>query len=417
MAKVVFAIFVTFVASVIIPTQAQARKFKVLHTFEDVDGDGPAAQLVRDSEGNLYGTTISGGFGKCKYKYCGTAFKMDKVGKLAWLHGFRGGDGLQPFPGLLRDTAGNLYGTTTYGGKTGNSCPSIGCGVVFKLDKDGRETVLRKFNGVDGWSPVGPLVEDQAGNLYGVTQYGSNGGTVFKLDNAGKESILYNFGCGSDGCDPSAGVTLDSAGNIYGTTFTGGDLNCNPGQGCGVVFRVDASGHETVLHTFEASDGANPASALLFDSAGNLYGTTDTGGNLACQGGLGCGVAFELSPQSNGMWAETVLYTFCSLSNCTDGRRPGESPLIRDSAGSLYGTTELGGGSGCGGDGCGVVFKLDNGGNETVLHSFAGGNDGSLPLTGLTMDSALNLYGTAAAGGDTTCNPPTGCGTVFKLAP
>jgi uncharacterized repeat protein (TIGR03803 family) len=417
-AKSIFAVLITFLlASTIVPTQAQARKFRVLHTFKGSDGAGPASQLVKDKAGNLYGTTVVGGSGKCSNGGCGTAFKMDKTGKLIWLHSFQGANGDEPFPGLLRDAAGNLYGTTIFGGKTSRSCGSIGCGIVFKLDKNGRETVLHKFNGIDGSSPVGPLVGDDSGNLYGVTQYGSDGGTVFKVDRAGRETDLYSFGCGSDGCDPAAGVIRDAAGNLYGTTFIGGDLNCNPGQGCGVVLEVDTSGHETVLHTFEASDGANPASVLLFDSAGNLYGTTDTGGNLACQGGLGCGVVFELSPQPNGTWAETVLYTFCSLSNCTDGRRPAEGPLIRDSAGSLYGTTETGGGTGCGGDGCGVVFRLDNSGNETVLHRFTGGTDGAFPITGLTMDSARNLYGTAPAGGDTTCNPPTGCGTVFKLAP
>lgn len=407
-------------ASVVVPARAQAQTFKVLHTFHGIDGAGPASRLVIDKAGNLYGTTIAGGSSQCTGGGCGTAFKMDKTGKLVWLHKFQGANGDEPFPGLLRDALGNLYGTTIYGGTANHYC-SLGCGVVFKLDGTGKETVLHRFTAdPDGYYPVGPLVKDKAGNVYGATQLGGKGGlgTVFRLSPAGKETILYNFSGGSDGSAPGAGVVLDSGGNIYGTTFIGGYLNCNPGQGCGVVFKVDTSGHETVLHTFEASDGANPAPVLLFDSAGNLYGTTGFGGNFACQGGLGCGVVFELAPQSNGTWAETVLYTFCSLSNCTDGRRPAEGPLIRDSAGSLYGTTELGGGgSGCAGDGCGVVFKLDNGGNERVLHSFTGGNDGSRPITGLTMDSARNLYGTAPAGGNTRCNPQTGCGTVFKLTP
>jgi uncharacterized repeat protein (TIGR03803 family) len=356
-AESIFVIFAVFLsASAIVPTQAQAQKFKVLHTFHGSDGVGPDSQLVRDASGNLYGTA-DGGAGKCGDFGCGTAFKMNKAGNLLWLHNFNGSDGEAPFPGLLRDASGNLYGTTIYGGKVKHGC-SIGCGLAFRLDKTGRETVLYKFTtDPDGAFPVGPLVEDKTGNLYGATQLGGQGGgTVFKLDRKGKETILYRFTCGSDGCDPSAGVILDTSGNLYGTTFIGGAGFGNSGYG--VVFKVDPSGQETVLHTFELSDGANPASALLMDSAGNLYGTTDNGGNLACEGGQGCGVIFELSPQANGSWTETILYTFCSLSNCTDGRVPFPGPLVRDAAGNLYGMTQLGGTSACGGSGCGVVFKL-----------------------------------------------------------
>ncbi len=404
--KAAFAILAPLLLATAVITQpAQAQKFKVLHTFKGSDGIGPDAQLVRDSSGNLYGTAGGGGTGKCGNPGCGTAFKMDKTGKLVWVHSFWGEDGWQPFPGLLRDAAGNLYGTTAYGGKTSHPCPSAGCGVVFKLNKNGKETVLHKFSGVDGWPPVGPLVEDQGGNLYGATQYGSDGGVVFKLDKRGRETVLYSFGCGSHhGCDPGAGVILDAVDNIYGTTFIGGDLNCNPGQGCGEVFKVDTGGHETVLHVFEGSDGANPWSPLLLDSAGNLYGTTQKGGNLDCQGGLGCGVAYKLSPNSNGTWAETVLYTFCSASNCADGQFPSAGGLIQDSAGNLYGTT-IEGGAYAGG----VVFELDASGAETVVHNFTGGADGYYPLVGVTLDVAGNLYGTATDGGG------RGDGTVFEI--
>jgi uncharacterized repeat protein (TIGR03803 family) len=410
-AKPLFAIFITFLlASAIVPTQAQARKFKVLHTFKGSDGDGPASQLVRDKAGNLYGTTVVGGSGKCSNGGCGTAFKMDKTGKLIWLHSFQGANGDEPFPGLLRDAAGNLYGTTVYGGDLNHFC-SLGCGVVFRLNKSGKETVLHKFRGdPDGYYPVGPLVKDKAGNFYGATQLGGKGGlgTVFKLSPAGKETMLYHFGGGSEGGAPGAGVILDSGDNIYGTTLIGGS-GCS--QGCGVVFKVDGSGHETVLHTFGASDGANPASALLMGSAGNLYGTTDNGGNLGCEGGQGCGTVFELSPGLGGSWTETVLYSFCSASNCTDGRVPFPGPLVRDTAGSLYGMTQLGGTYPCAGSGCGVVFKLDTAGKETVLHNFSGGKDGNNPLAGLTMDAAGVLYGSASAGG------AHGNGTVFEIMP
>jgi uncharacterized repeat protein (TIGR03803 family) len=317
---------------------------------------------------------------------------------------------------LLRDGTGNLYGTTVYGGKVEQNCSTLGCGIVFKLDKTRKETVLHKFTGgADGDIPVGPLVEDKAGNLYGATEFSGDGfGTVFRLSRRGKLTVLHNFSGGVDGSDPAAGITLDAAGNIYGTTFDGGLGS----QCCGVVFKLDTDGTETVLHTFGGPDGAGPSSPLLMDSGGNLYGMTEGGGNLDCQGGLGCGVVYKLSPNSNGTWAETVLYKFCSASNCTDGKFPGGGALIQDAAGNLYGTAiEGGANTSCsGGNGCGVVFKLDTSGTETVLHSFAGKTDGNNPI-GVTVDRTGNLYGTAVSGGDTACNPPLGCGTVFKLSP
>jgi uncharacterized repeat protein (TIGR03803 family) len=395
--------------------QAQNYKFKVLHTFHGKDGNEPDAQLLRDQAGNMYGTTGEGGANQCGNIGCGTAFEMNKDGKILWLHSFNGQDGETPFPGLLRDASGNLYGTTIYGGTVNHACGSSGCGLVFKLNKAGRETVLHKFNGIDGITPVGPLVEDGRGILYGATQFGSNGGTVFSLNEAGKENTLYSFGCGSDGCDPGAGVILDEAGNIYGTTFDGGDMNCNPGQGCGVVFqlspRADGTWRETVLHTFEGTDGWGPTAPLLLDSAGNLYGTTENGGNLSCAGGTGCGVVFELSPSSNGTWTETVLYAFCSKSDCTDGNLPGAGSLVRDPSGNLYGTTIRGGHTGCGQESCGVVYKLDASGNETILYNFASGADGYDPLVGVTRDTKGNLYGTALFGGAQSS------GTAFEITP
>jgi uncharacterized repeat protein (TIGR03803 family) len=150
--KSTFVIFITsfLLASAIVPIQAHAQKFKVLHTFHGKDGDGPASQLVRDEAGNLYGTTISGGNGKCPGGGCGAAFKLDRTGKLVWLHKFQGANGDEPFPGLLPDELGNFYGTTIYGGTANHSC-SLGCGVVFKLDSTGKETVLHRFTRRSGW--------------------------------------------------------------------------------------------------------------------------------------------------------------------------------------------------------------------------------------------------------------------------
>jgi uncharacterized repeat protein (TIGR03803 family) len=209
-------------------------------------------------------------------------------------------------------------------------------------------------------------------------------------------------------------VILDSSGDVYGVTLIGGSGFGNSGYG--VVFKVDPTGNETVLYTFGGGeDGANPESILLFDSQGSLYGTTENGGTGS--GGTGCGVVFKLSPQSRGGWSESVLYKFCSLSNCADGELPGTGPLLMDGAGNLYGTTFFGGAyRNCDGDGCGVVFKLDKTGMETVLHSFTGGSDGSLPVAGVVMDKHGNLYGTTETGG-AACYVSNTCGVVFKITP
>jgi uncharacterized repeat protein (TIGR03803 family) len=182
---------------------------------------------------------------------------------------------------------------------------------------------------------------------------------------------------------------------------------------------LDTSGNFTVLHTLVGGiDGAYPECALVFDSKGNLYGTTQAGGTY------GYGTVFELSPQSGGAWSETILYSFCSLSGCADGKFPGWGALVMDSAGNLYGVTSAGGSyQNCGFSGddvCGVVFKLDSTGKETVLHNFSGGADGAAPLAGLTMDAAGNLYGVTYEGGDLNCRGKRytiGCGTLFKITP
>jgi uncharacterized repeat protein (TIGR03803 family) len=412
--KSVFAVFITLLLASVVPIEAQAQKFKVLHTFHGApsDGSAPLGVLVRDGAGNFYGTASSGGRGRgfcTNYGGCGTVFKLDKAGKNVWLHSFTFPKGWSPEAGVLRDKTGKLYGTTYAGGDT--SCDPIGCGTVFKLDGSGKETVLYKFTGnPDGWFPGHPLlVEDGSGNLYGTTGNGGDygAGAVFKVDKTGKETVLYSFTGSSDGCGPS-GVLLDSVGNLYGVAFQGGIAFCNSGYG--VVFELNTAGNFTVLHTYDSgTDGANPNSALVFDSKGNLYGTTQNGGSGEC-GGTGCGAVFELSPQSGGGWSESVLYAFCHLSGCADGERPIEGPLAIDSAGNLYGTTFFGGTTDDG-----VVFKLDASGSETVLHSFTGRADGAFPWAGVILDRAGNLYGVASGGGDPKCHQ--GCGTLFKISP
>ena len=361
--------------------------FSVLHGFTGPDGARPWASLVRDAAGNLYGTTSVGGAFDS-----GTVFKLDPKGNETVLYNFTGGaDGWFPAEGeLTLDNAGNLYGAAGAGG-------SGRFGVVFRLDATGTETVLYNFTGgVDGGGPHGSVVLDAAGNLYGTAQMGGafGSGVVFKLDTAGNEIVLHAFRGGGDGVQPVGSLLLDKAGNLYGVTFSGGSA------GQGILFRIDAAGNETVLHTFTGPDGAVPAAALVQDSNGNLYGTTELGGAYSQ------GTVFKIDSAGN----ETVLYSFTGM---LDGRVP-IGKLALDSKGNLFGTTDSGGNSSNCFFGCGVVFKLDPTGKQTVLHNFVG-TDGSQVL-GLILDSQGNLYGTASAGGPTSCNGFTSdCGSAFKL--
>jgi uncharacterized repeat protein (TIGR03803 family) len=323
------------------------------------------------------------------------------------LHSFAGPptDGANPLASLLRDAAGNLYGTTYFGGASK-------AGVVFKLSPTGAETVLYSFTGgADGANPTAGLFRDAAGNLYGTTEYGGadGAGVVFELVrcNSGYDfKVLHRFTGGGDGGLPLAGLIQDQAANLYGTTANGGAASKECPAGCGTIFKLSPTGTETVLHKFSGGDGASPGPGvgLIRDAEGNLYGTTEIGGapSIVCNGG--CGTVFKLSPTGT----ETILYGF---TGGADGATP-YAGLIQDAAGNLYGTTYVGGSSGPG-----VVFKLSPTGTETVLHSFTDGADGGLPSAGLVQDAAGNLYGTTGQGGATTCHPRYGCGVVFRLAP
>jgi len=313
------------------------------------------------------------------------------------------GDGAFPGVGLIRDAKGNLYGTTYAGGV--DNC-FFGCGLVFKVDTSGNETVLYAFTGSrgDGETPDASLVMDESGTLYGTTVDGgaSSHGTVFKVNKSGKETVLYSFtGSGRDGKYPFAGLLRDAYGNLYGTNIYSGNTSCNDGAGpgCGTVFKVDNTGKETVLYNFTGinGDGSYPIAGLVQDKSGTMYGTTYGGGDS------GRGTVFKLTKSGK----ESVLYSF---SGGADGGFPEYGYLALDSKGNLYGTTSTGGsGAGCSG-GCGVVFKVDKAGKETVLYSFAGENgDGANPYAGVVLDSAGNLYGTTFRGGQSVF------GTVFKL--
>jgi uncharacterized repeat protein (TIGR03803 family) len=323
------------------------------------------------------------------------------------LHSFDGADGAHPAAGgagLVRDAAGNLYGTTTYGGRESKVC-IVDCGVVFKLSPTGTETELHSFIGSDGGNPFAGLVRDAAGNLYGTTaQAGEfNGGVVFKVSPTGTETVLHNFGnpVDFDGFKPVGGMARDAAGNLYGTTFGGGIFigTCEPFPfGCGVVFKMSPTGTETVLHAFMGDDGAQPYAGLTQDTAGNLYGTTRDGG------ASGHGVVFKLSLTGT----ETVLHSF---TGGADGGNP-VAGLMEDAAGNLYGTAADGRAHGYG-----VVFELircdsgSSGYDFKVLHNFTGRAGGANPEAGLIQDAGGNLYGTTAYGGTSNA------GVVFRVAP
>jgi uncharacterized repeat protein (TIGR03803 family) len=311
---------------------SHAQTLTLLHSFAggNTDGSTPWAGLVRDSSGNLYGTTYYGGTGGA-----GVVFKTTSTGTTTILHSFAGGnsDGAYPsFGSLVRDSSGNLYGTT-YSGGTG------GEGVVFKTTSTGTTTILHSFAGgnSDGAYAFAGLVMDSSGNLYGTTYYGGTGGAgvVFKTTSTGTTTILHSFSGGnSDGANPYAGLDMDSSGNLYGTTYSGST------GGAGVVFKTTSTGTTTVLHSFTGgnSDGANPYAGLVMDSSGNLYGTTYSGG---------AGVVFKTTSTGT----TTILHSFAGGNS--DGAHP-YAGLVMDSSGNLYGTS-LQGGSG----GFGVVFKLN----------------------------------------------------------
>ena len=412
---------------------AGTKRFSVLYWFcrqtNCTDGADPFGSLVADSAGDLYGTTGYGGGSMNCYEGCGTVFRLAPDGTETVLYAFctmdaSCPDGDYPASPLIRDSAGNLYGTTALGGTGGDG------GTIFKLAPDGTETVLYSFCSrsgcADGWTPSGGLIMDGRGNLYGTTAGGGtgNGGTVFELTRGGKEKVLYSFcsqtGC-TDGSDPNGGVVTDRDGNLYGTTMGGGANSgyCSAYSNgiCGTVFKVTPAGTETVLYSFctkaYCPDGVGPYAGVVLDNHGNLYGTTAAGGNVsqgcpAFPDDRWCGVVFELKPDST----EKVLYAFCSQTNCTDGALPEAGVTLNyDSHGGItfYGTATSGGAQGT--NGAGIVYSL-SGGTEKVLHSFCSGTDctdGAVPLSGVTMNGN-SLIGTTPLGGK------GGSGTIYKLA-
>jgi len=469
------------------PSTGNAWTENVLHNFTAGGNDGwePSAALIFDSAGNLYGTTDNGGAAKCnKTGGCGTVFELSPSTGGRWteqiLYTFGNADEYDVQPqDIIFDSSSNIYGTTFDGG--GELC----CGSAFKLTFASGHwtgTILYTFTGFnrEGYYPNNDIVLGPAGQIYGTTSYGGPtglNGTVFELTPSGDaytQTTLYGFPF-SDGNRPESGLVADASGNFYGTTLLGG------GADVGAVFKLQPSGNETLLYSFSGtSDNGNNSvfpSSLILDTAGNLYGAAeetgtrqygsvfelspaahgtytqknlvnmsgvsdhplgnlifDNSGNLygtSLDGGTqGFGSVFELTPKANGTWAETVIYSFGGYP--VDGSNPSVG-LIFDAAGNLYGTTAKGGpSSSCHGSqlkpvGCGTVFELQPvaGGNwqELVLHSFLGATgDGATPAGNLILDGGGNLFGTTTEGGTKSngCSGgdgPAGCGTVFELSP
>ncbi len=386
---------------------ARASSVDVIYTFTGrTDGADPYAGLTMDRAGNFYGTTSSGGLGY------GTVFKLSKVNSqwvLTTLYRFAGGnDGSGPLAGVYVGPDGNLYGTTYRGGGTG--CHGFGCGTIFTVKKFclgslcqyGTSIIYRFTGGSDGAQPSGPLVFDRSGAIYGTAvngglHLGCGGpgcGVVFKVAKGGlswTEHVLYQFAGGTDAQLPIGGVIFDSAGNLYGTTESGGS------HGLGTVFELTSSGSgwtEQILYSFHSTiDGYYPQTGLIFDSRNNLYGATVFGGSS-----LG-GTIFELA-RSGGGWSHTVLYNL-------SGNAGPFGRLFMDSVGNLYATSYQ--------DGryvLGSAFELTAGTwTYSSLHDFTGGSDGQYPQCNLTLAPNGRFYGTTSFGGG------GGHGTILEIDP
>jgi uncharacterized repeat protein (TIGR03803 family) len=404
-------IAVLFALAFLLPVSAFGAKHSTLHSFTGgTDGATPVGGVAFDSGGNLYGITNSGGNQECVSSLstgCGTVFELMPGKKGAWnesvIHVFsQASDGGNPAASLILDASGNLYGTTQYYGPFSN-------GVLWQLAPSSgnwNENILHPFHGGrDGFWCFG-LTIDSHGGLFGTTYAGGpqDDGLVFRLEPQSngkwKDIILHDFSGGNnDGSSPSDAVTFAN-GKLYGTTYEGGP------HLTGTVFEMQhTSGGwtENPIYIFQGlpfgknSDGTNPTAGVIFDGAGNLYGTTDYGGSA------GVGTVYQLAPDGKGGWTETILHVF------TDGKDGGHpNGLIMDSAGNLYGTTS-------GHNTFGSVFELSpSGGGKwkfTVLYDFKGGKDGASASGALVRDLKGNLYGTTAFGGTDNL------GVVFEITP
>ena len=391
-----------FVVAVIADQPVSAQTFSVLYNFTGgVDGGAPKAGLTMDNAGNLYGTTFQGGDSNCNFGLgCGTVFQL-KHANSGWvlykLQTFNITNGAMPVGRVIFGPDGALYGTAEGGG-------AIDLGVVFRLTPPPNpcrtasclwtETILHSFGaGTDGVEPTSEVVFDHAGNIFGTTSFGGldpcGCGTVYELTRSGStwtENMLYSFIGGADGQIAYSRVVFDPAGNLYGTTESGGGV-FDPGT----VYKLTPSGgawQESVIHYFGGPDGVTPYAGVVLDQAGNLYGGTSMAS------------VYELS---HGNWDLTVLYTFPFHNG--EGNGPW-ADLSMDSAGNLYGTAMNGS------SGCGEVFELSpqgSGWTETILHQFQR-TDGCAPMSSVLIDASGNLYGTTSMGG-----PTHGGGVIWEI--
>jgi uncharacterized repeat protein (TIGR03803 family) len=389
---------------------------KVLASFSGTNnGSQPHCILVMDAHGNLYGTTPTGGD-----ENGGLVFALGPDGHGGWnektIYSFDTlANGLNPNGGLVLDSVGNLYGTTTGGGAN-----TLGTAFELSPTTGGgwTETVIHSFGATgDGIFPYAQMILDAAGNLYGTTAYGGafgtgeeGGGTVFEISpqtgGGWSEQVVHSFASGHDGVQVAGGVALDAAGNLYGATFVGGT------HGEGIIYELSpqtgGDWMETILHNFTSgtSDGRLPMAGVTLDAAGNVYGTTSAGGPYER------GIAFKLAPLGGGVWSFSGLHAF---GNGLDGANP-EGEVVFDAAGNLYGTTYDGGKYGQSFGGTGTFYELSPavGGawTEPRLYSFGGTNrDATFPQAGLIIDSRGIIYGTSTGGGQ------TGNGAVFEVKP
>jgi uncharacterized repeat protein (TIGR03803 family) len=410
-------IVILFTFAIAVVSGGHAQTFSIIFNLPP-SANSPWGSLTMDAAGNLYGTTT------LSETESGTAFEL-KNSRGSYLFRplltFIQPDGMTPYAGLTFGPGGALYGTTGDGG-------TYNAGTVYALRPPRTfcravscpwsRTVVYSFGASgDGSFPyLGSLVFDSAGNMYGTTIQGGtfNQGTVFELSRSGggnwTEKVLYSFAGGSDGSAPASGITFDAAGNIYGTTDGGGNSGCGS-SGCGTVYKLTPSGSdwtETVLYKFSgATDGYFPVGGVIFDQSGNMYGSAAQGGpNLG-------GTLFELSP-NGGRWIFSLLY---AIPQGIFGPGGPTGNLVLDSSGALLGTTIEDGANGAGN-----IFKLTHQGGTwtyTDLHDFTpfDDQDGVEPIGTPIIDAAGNLYGTTSAGGSQDCGFEIQCGTVWKLTP
>jgi len=380
-----------------------ASTTQVIYSFlGDTDGEYADTDLVTDSAGNIYGTTVQGG------TYAsGTVFQVTPAGVHTILYSFTGGtDGGEPYKGVTLDAQGNIYGTAGVGGKYVGPCVDTGCGTVFKLTNNGGNwtfSIVHSFTGGrDGWGPGSGVTVDSAGVVYGTTPLGgtNNAGVIYQLTNVSgnwTEKIIHAFTGGNDGIGGSAGRLLpDRRGGFFGACTAGG------ANGSGVIFHlIPGSGGKwrlVPIYAFKGMpDAGFPYGGLLLDKSGNLYGTS------YYDGANDLGTVYKLTNNHNGTWTESVLYSFQGGS---DGASP-ISNLVADAAGNLYGTTSEGGAASCG---CGTLFKLTPGGIESVVHAFQGPPDGAFVYNGMVPGSG-GFYGATVHGG--TANE----GAIYKFVP